>query len=431
MSMTLQPPSKHDPFCFPVTDFGSCTAKSMLHTIEQTGIGIAYWDFHNHRVHWSKQLATLYGLDSAPFYRSCQDYLKYVYADDRFELKAAIEQVKQTLEKSEVEYRVFIDRQEKWFRSCFSPVVEQGGLSYVLEFVTDISELKSAQNALIYSELRWRSILGCVSDVLIETTFSGEIVSVTDSITSLWGYHSDELRGIHLLSIIEFEEGFSFEAMPSIERDCFPVSATANVLYKSLSCRTAQCSIHVDTIRQTLLFIFKPHSIPPSPPSATSAFRDAIASMTNALVDRYPLSTIYTMVSEILTYLLEADCIHIYQYHSEQVLWRTVYDYCQHSDLQCAARFELAGKDNPISHVLNRFEPTRINHWNEPNTLFESDFVEQLAGVCMVLPILVNTSIWGSILIMRFDEKHWTDQEFEQAILLGDYVNLAIAAQRR
>ncbi|PSB16405.1 hypothetical protein C7B61_13130 [filamentous cyanobacterium CCP1] len=429
MSMTLQPPSKHDPFCFPVTDFSSCTAKSMLHTIEHIGIGIAYWDFHNHRIHWSKQLATLYGLETEPFYRSCQDYLKYVHPDDRFELRSTVEQVEQTLENGEVEYRVYIDRQEKWFRSCFSPVLEYGKLNYILEFVTDISDLKSAQNALVYSELRWKSILGCVSDVLIETTFSGEIVSATNAITPLWGYHPDELRGINLRSIVKFEDGFSFEALP-IDCSGLPVLTTANVLYKSLSCRASQCSVHVDTVRQTLLFIFKPHNLSSSPPNSVSAFQSSNVPLNRPSVEHHPLLNTYVTVSELLAYLLQADCIHIYQYHPDQMLWHTVYDHCQHADLQCAA-MKFSMQNDSISRVLNRCEPAKIDSWSDASTGFEPEVMEQIAGVWMVLPILVNASLWGSILVMRFDEtERWTDQEFNQAILLGDYLNLAIMSQR-
>jgi PAS domain-containing protein len=431
MSMTLQPPSKHDPFCFPVSDFSSCPAKSLLPTIEPTGTGIAYWDFHHHRVHWSKQLASLYGLNANFFYRSCQGYLQSVHSDDRLELKVALEQVKSTLNKTEIEYRVCVDRQEKWLRSCFTPVVEQGNLSYIVEFVTDISELRAAQNALIHSELRWRNILEHISDVLIETTFTGEIISVTNSVSSLWGYHSDELRGINLLSIVEFEDSFSLTSLSSFKWN-LPVLITANVLYKSLSYHLSQCSVHVDDIRQTLLFVFKPHCPPSAPPNAIAPLRDAIALMTNALMHRYALPTIYTILSECFVFLLQADCIHIYQYNPQQFVWHTVYDHCPRADLQCAAGFEFLEPDHPISEVLARFEPAKSEDWSSSHPMFAPALVEQFAGAWMVLPILVNASIWGAILVTRFDEaEHWNEQELNQAIVLGDYLNLAIAAQPR
>ncbi|WP_416674781.1 PAS domain S-box protein [Egbenema bharatensis] len=403
----------------------------MLHTIEQIGIGIAYWDFRNHKVHWSKQLAVLYGLETEPFYRSCQDYLKYIHPEDRVELKSMIKQVEQTRKNGEVEYRVYIDRQEKWFRSSFSPVIESDGLAYIIEFVTDISELKSAQAALVYSELRWRSILGCISDVLIETTFSGEIISTTDSIVSLWGYHPEELRGINLRSIVEFEEGFSFETPSSIDSDFRPISATANVLLKSLSCRTSQCRVHVDTVRQTLLFIFTSHPSPAPQPSSTSPVRSVIPNLTYALANRCPLPTLYSIVSEHLAGLLQADCVHIYQYHLEQTRWHTIYDYCQHPNPQCAARIPSPEKDMFLPQMLDRLEPTQIHGSGQANHAFVSNVMTQVVGTWMVLPILVNASLWGCILVMRLDKAdRWTEQEFSQAISIGDYLNLAIAARR-
>ncbi|MBE9180078.1 PAS domain-containing protein [Oculatella sp. LEGE 06141] len=428
--MSLQPSPKQDFFLFPVTDLGSSIAKSVLLAMEQVGIGVAYWDFDNDMIYWSKGLAELYGLLLGWFHRTYQDYLGRVHPDDRFELKSLIERVKTTLEGEQIEYRVMVEDQERWLRSYFSPGIKDGRLTHIIELVFDISDLKSAQTALVSAETRRQKLLGSISDVLIETTFSGEVVFATDSITPLWGYLPDELRGASLLSIVEFEDSFPLDSSARMESDFLPVSVTANVLHKHYAWTTTQCNIQVDAARQTLFFMFKPSRQTGLALEASPQIRGAIASVTNALVYRYPLPSIYASVFETLASLLQADCIHLYQYHSDQQLWRNIYDYRQTPDLPCALGFEFPDQDNCISHVLKLPHPKRIECWEYSGIDPEPDFMAQFSGVWLVLPILVNAKIWGAILVICFDEgKQWTEPEFNQAIVFGDYISLAIATQ--
>ena len=428
--MSLQPIPTQDTFRFPVSNLSSSIVGSMLFTMEQIGLGIAYWDFDNQMIYWSKRLAELCGLLLGKFHPTYQDYLGRVHPDDRFELRELIEQVKTTLEVGQIEYRVLVNDQERWLRSRFSPGVENGRLTHIVEVVSNVSDLKSAQQALMNSEMRWRKLSSCISDVLIETTFSGEIISTTDSIVTHWGYLPDELRGSDLLSLVEFEEGYPLDPSEPIDAEFVSVAVTVNFLHKRYAWRTTQCSIYVDSVRQTLHFIFKPIEQTDLSFDANPQLRAAITTITNALVYRYPLTAMYTKISEIMAYSLQADCIHIYRYDSQETLWRNVYDYRQQSSFPCAAGLEFPEQDNCISHLLKQSQPLQIDCWEDYGVDPDPDFIRQFAGSCMVLPIQVGTDHWGAILVVRFEEMQpWTDQEFNRAILFGDYINIAIAAQ--
>jgi PAS domain-containing protein len=428
--MSLQPTPKQDTFRFPVSNLSSSTVGSMLFTMEQIGLGVAYWDFDNQMIYWSKKLAELCGLRLGDFHPTYQDYLRRVHPDDRFELRDLIEQVKTTLEVGQIEYRVLVNDQERWLRSRFSPGVENGRLTHITEVVSNVSDLKSAQQALINSETRWRKLSSCISDVLIETTFSGEIISTADSIVTHWGYLPDELRGSDLLSLVEFEEGYPLNPSEPIDDDFVSVAVTVNFLHKRYDWKTTKCSIYVDSVRQTLHFIFKPLEQTDLSIDARPQLRAAITTITNALVYRYPLTAIYAKVSEIIAYSLQADCVHIYRHDSEEALWRNVYDYRQQSDFPCAAGVEFPEQDNCISHLLKQSQPVQLDYWEACGSDPDPDFIMQFAGFWMVLPIQINANHWGAILVIRFEEMQpWTEQEFNQAILFGDYINMAIAAQ--
>ena len=429
--MSLQPTtSKQDTFRFPVSNLNSGTVGSMLFTMEQVGLGVAYWDFDHQMIYWSKKLSELCGFLLSQFHPTYQDYLGRVHPDDRFELRQLIDQVKTTLEVGQIEYRVLVNDQERWLRSRFSPSVENGRLTHIIEVVSNVSDLKSAQQALINSEMRWRKLSSCISDVLIETTFSGEIISTTDSIVTHWGYLPDELRGSDLLSLVEFEEGYPLDPSEPIDENFVSVAVPVNFLHKRYDWQTTQCSIYVDSVRQTLHFIFKPLEQTDLSLDASPQLRSAITTITNALVYRYPLTAIYAKISEIMACSLQADCIHIYRYSSQETLWRNVYDYRQQSDFPCAAGVEFPEQDNCISHLLKQSQPLQIDCWEECGDDPDPDFIMQFTGSWMVLPIQVNAHSWGAVLVIRFEEMQpWTSQEFNQAILFGDYINIAIAAQ--
>lgn len=303
--MPLQPPSKHDFFLRPLAELNSHIASSMLSAMDHAGVGIAYWDLNDRRIYWSKGLITFYELGSEPFCRTYQEYLEQVYPDDQSDLQELVEQVQFTPETVQLEYRVIVDQQEQWLRSCFTPEVRNGQVTHLIEVVHDISDLKSAQQALITAETRWRKFFGCISDVLIETTFLGEIIFATDAITSHWGYFLSELRGAHLLSIVEFENASLLELMTMSYSYPFPASVTAHVLHKGSFWEMADCTIHVDAARQTLLFLFKPAQSSIHQLHQYSSLSVSLASLSYSAVYHNPLSLAYTTICGILTWLLE------------------------------------------------------------------------------------------------------------------------------
>lgn len=163
---------------------------------------------------------------------------------------------------------------------------------------------------------------------------------------------------------------------------------------------------------------------------ANAQLRAAISTITSALMYRYPLAYIYAAISEFLTGFLEADCIQIYQYDSSKSLWRNVYDYRHRPDLPSAIGVEFPDQDNCISNALRRSQPMQLNSQDCMGTDPEPEFIAQFLGLWMVLPIQINTHLWGAILIIRCDSyQPWTEQAFNQAMIFGDYITLAITDQ--
>jgi diguanylate cyclase (GGDEF)-like protein/PAS domain S-box-containing protein len=74
----------------------------------------------------------------------------------------------------------------------------QGNLLGSLGFVTDLSEIVSAQNAVTQSERELRSILDNMLDTYYRTNAAGELVRASASAEKLLGYKPEELIGMKL-----------------------------------------------------------------------------------------------------------------------------------------------------------------------------------------------------------------------------------------
>lgn len=426
--MSLRSPSDIDVRTFVVMDLGSCPRQLPLFEPEQLGIGVIYWDFEQRVVYRSLNVAELYGLVPLPKAQRYDDYLERVHPEDRFELNQALQQVKLTTDTQQIDYRLVVNHREKWIRSKFTSINVDGRSHLVVEIVSDVSELKFAQRALVENETRWRRVTGYISDVLIETTLSGEIVFAADSITPLWGYLPDELRGANLLSIVDLEDSFFIRSVVSGHHSFLPISFTANFLHKDHSWRVTQCNIHSDVSRNTLFFVFKPYR--PTELTLDQLSTPAIEVVPSAheALHRYSSTGFYTTICDILACLLHADCIHVYRYDAPKLLWRNIYDYHRQPDLKCALGLEISDHDEGVSHLFRQTQPSRVEQREPLHSDGEPEFISQLLGSWMVLPIQVNAKLWGAILIVRFDEDdQWTDYEFDQAMTFGNYINLAIA----
>lgn len=254
--MPLQPPSKHEFILLPLTDRNPGIIPSLLSAMEQARVGFAYWDLIKQRIYWSKKLLQFYGLVTEPFCQTYLQYLQWIHPGDQADLEAIVEQVLQTAQPEQFEYRVVASPYDRWFRSSFTPGIEFGETTHLIEVVHDITDVKTAQQMLIDSEARWQKLLGCISDVLIETTLWGEIITATDAITQLWGYLPVELRGVHLLSIVEFENPSFQELINLVHLHPLPVSVGVCIRHKALFREMTRCIIFVDKVRQTLSFLF-------------------------------------------------------------------------------------------------------------------------------------------------------------------------------
>ncbi|NOS85889.1 MAG: PAS domain S-box protein [Ignavibacteria bacterium] len=140
-----------------------------------------------------------------------KDFWELVHPDYR---DIAIERGRARLEGREVPGRYelkIIDKHgnEKWLDYNGTNINFQGNPA-VLGIAYDITELKRTQQALIDSELKYRTLIENMSEVILYVDNSDRIIFVNDNAIKMFGYSKDELIGQIAGEILIDEENRDF-----------------------------------------------------------------------------------------------------------------------------------------------------------------------------------------------------------------------------
>lgn len=123
-----------------------------------------------------------------------------MYPDDReenIELSNAVREGCITSYQTENRY-LKSDGQVLWAIVRTSAVKDHAGnIQYWLGIVEDISERKSAQEALIESETQYRNILGSIEEGYFEVDLRGNFTFFNDRVCQITGYEHDALMGMN------------------------------------------------------------------------------------------------------------------------------------------------------------------------------------------------------------------------------------------
>jgi len=104
----------------------------------------------------------------------------------------------------EVEYRIIArDGQEKWVWERGRPIDTRDDGVVVLEgFITDITDRKLAEAALMRAEAYAQAIVESALDAVISIDNEGSIESFNQAASKIFGYRSEEVRGQHCRSLV-------------------------------------------------------------------------------------------------------------------------------------------------------------------------------------------------------------------------------------
>jgi PAS domain S-box-containing protein len=156
---------------------------------------------------WSDEAYHIFGVPEGTAL-TYESFLSFIHPDDRqmvdAKWKAAI-----AGEKYDIEHRIVVNDQIKWVRERAD--LEFDSSSKLLGgfgTVSDITQRKQAEEELMRSESRYRSIISTALDAFWQTDLQGNIVDANPAACQMLGYTRDELLKLRVsdVEIIEKQE---------------------------------------------------------------------------------------------------------------------------------------------------------------------------------------------------------------------------------
>jgi two-component system sensor kinase FixL len=128
----------------------------------------------------------------------------FTHPDMIDEVDRKVRAAAETGQPFEVEYRIIArNGQEKWVWERGRPVDRRDDGVAILEgFITDITDRKLTEAALMRAEAYAQAIVESALDAVISVDDQGAIESFNQAASTMFGYRSDEVRGLHCRTLV-------------------------------------------------------------------------------------------------------------------------------------------------------------------------------------------------------------------------------------
>ena len=162
-----------------------------------------------HSLYVSAAYEKITGRSAQSLYDNPLAFLEMIHPEDRERAKQVFGAQMRGEEESTGEYRIVRpDGAVRWLRSRIFPVHKKPGEAYRIVGITeDVTERQKAEEALRYSENRFRLVVEGVRDLVITTLDpAGNVVTWGSAAKRITGYRAEEIIGKHFSCFYPKEE---------------------------------------------------------------------------------------------------------------------------------------------------------------------------------------------------------------------------------
>ncbi|KAB8321131.1 PAS domain S-box protein [Tolypothrix campylonemoides VB511288] len=138
------------------------------------------------------------------------------------------------------------------------------------------------------------------------------------------------------------------------------------------------------------------------------------------------LQTIFNTAAAETAQLLQADRVEIVQYIPSQKLWKHVAEYLETPDLLSYLEMDIPDEGNTIAEQIKKLEVVRIDDPTTIDDQVNSKFAQLFPGAWLLVPIQIDSTVWGSLGLGRSKQPTWQDSEVEVTMTVANQLMIAI-----
>ena len=327
---------------------------------------------------------------------------------------------------------------EIWVEISKIPLEDAAGeIVGILGTYEDITQRKTTEAALHYSEARLRAVFEQSTVGIAFMEPSGRFLQVNTAYTTITGYSEAELLTKTCSEITHPDD--SIRCQPQIDQ-LINGEQSSLVLEKRYRCKDGRdkwVNLNLNTIRvssgKALSFISsmavditdrkQTEQALVQQTTQEQAFNRVVQTIRSSL----DLQTIFATAVHEVANLLDICRVGIVQYQPERQCWQHVMEYRCRKDIPDTTGFEVPDTDNPFASKLKRFEVVRCDASEAIADTVNRPIAEHFPGSWLLVPLVVNDAIWGSFSLFQEPSlAPFNDQQVELVQRLADQIAIAI-----
>ncbi len=327
---------------------------------------------------------------------------------------------------------------ELWVETSKVPLEDAAGeVVGVLGTYEDITQRKIIEEALHYSEARFRAVFeqSSVGIALINET--GQFLQVNAAYAAITGYSSEALLqvGFHMVTYPDDQEQSrrGIESLLSGEQGS--LSIEKRYLCKNGELRWVNLSLCPMLVRngKTLNFLTAMVVDITARKQAEQELikraeqEGAFHRVVQIIRSSLDLNTIFSVAVREVSTLLECERIAIVQYQAERQCWSRLIEHRSSPDLPDRTGLDILDADNPFAERLKRFEVVQTHSTDEITDPINRAIAQVIPGARLLVPLIVNEQPWGSLSFLKAPTMTpFSEDEVALARRVADQLAIAI-----
>jgi len=152
----------------------------------------------------NKRCEELMGYTREEFYSPNFDFITLIAPENQDMMKSNFKRHMSNKEIAPLEYTLITKNGERIEAILTTKLITYGGEMAILGTVTDITERKKAEQALLESKLRYKTIFDLANDGIVTINLDGDITNANRAAEEMTGYKKEEVSGVNIMELNMF-----------------------------------------------------------------------------------------------------------------------------------------------------------------------------------------------------------------------------------